>query len=198
MTLFTYFSEFLRLSWIKAFFTVKTHPLTKPPYFRDFPELTGKECTHCLACKMICPCLGAIDVVQTDGVWNPQITQGHCVRCGYCVEACPEDVLTSGDLLARKKAQGLVFTHEYIIKIDTKLCTGCGNCSTACQANREFDPQISAGGTSNSDEGVIRVELGKNKVMHNERCKGCKICMETCPKGAIHVIRNVVALQEET
>lgn len=103
MTVFTYLREFCRLSWLKAFFTVKTPPLTKPSYFRDFPELTGKECTHCLACKMICPCPGAIDVVQTDGVWNPQITQGHCVRCGYCVEACPEDVLTSGDLLARKK-----------------------------------------------------------------------------------------------
>ena len=39
MTVFTYLREFCRLSWLKAFFTVKTPPLTKPSYFRDFPEL---------------------------------------------------------------------------------------------------------------------------------------------------------------
>jgi len=197
MTVFSYISEFLRPSWIKTFFTVKTPPLVSPPYFRDFPTLTGKECTHCLNCKMICPSPGAINVIQTAGVWNPQIIQGHCVRCGYCVEACPEGVLTSGDLLARKKEQGLIFTHEYIIKIDTGKCMGCGNCTTACPVNREIDPQIGAGGTSFSDKVLIRVEHGKNTVLHNELCKGCKTCMETCPNGAIHVIRNVVALQEE-
>lgn len=196
MTLFSYIREFLRPSWIKSFFTVKTPPLVSPPYFRDFPTLTGKECTHCLNCKMICPSPGAIDVIQTAGVWNPRIIQGHCVRCGYCVEACPEGVLTSGDLLARKKEQGLQFTHEYIIKIDTGKCMGCGNCTTACPVNREIDPHIGAGGTSFSDQVLIRVEHGKNTVLHNELCKGCKTCMETCPNGAIHVIRKVTAVQE--
>lgn len=197
MTVFTYLREFFRPSWVKAFFTVKTPPLTKPPYFRDFPELTGNECTHCLTCKMICPCPGAIDVIQTDGVWNPQITKGHCVRCGYCVEACPEDVLTSGNLLARKKEQGLFFAHEYTVTIDTKKCMGCGNCTTACPANREIDPDMGAGGTSISDDVLMRVERGKNTVKHNELCKGCKVCMETCPNKAIHVIRNVSAQQLE-
>ncbi len=197
MTVFTYCREFMRLSCIKAFFTVKTSPMTKPPYVRDFPELTGKECTNCLTCKMICPSPGAIDVVLTDGVWNPQITLSHCVRCGYCVEACPEGVLSSGDLLAHKKEQGLLFSHEYIVTIDTKKCMGCGNCTTACPANREVDPHMGAGGTSLSDDLLMRVVNGKNTVKHNELCKGCKVCMDTCPNGAIHVIRNVSALQEE-
>jgi energy-converting hydrogenase A subunit P len=196
MTFFTYIREFLRFSWIKTFFTVKTPPLVSPSYFRDFPKLTGKDCTHCFTCRMICPSPGAIDVIQTAGVWNPVVYAGHCVRCGYCVEACPEGVLTSGDLLTRKEEQGLFFSHEYIVKIDTEKCMGCGNCATACPANRELDPQIGAGGTSFSEEVVIRVENGKNTVKHNERCTGCKTCMETCPNGAIHVIRNVVALQE--
>ncbi|MDO5845306.1 MAG: 4Fe-4S binding protein [Methanocorpusculum sp.] len=196
MTVFSYFKEFLRPSSVKAFFCVKTAPLKAPAYFRDFPALTGKKCTNCLTCRMICPCPGAIDVVMENGVWTPHIVQGHCVRCGYCVEACPEEVLTSGDILEKKHMEGLSFRHEYTVLIDTGLCMGCGNCATACPANREADPHIGAGGTAFSDTVLMRVERGKNTVLHTELCKGCKVCMDTCPNSAIHVVRRVEAVQE--
>ena len=196
MSLFSYIREFLRPSWIRRFFYVRTPPLTAPTNFRDFPTLTDKECNHCLTCKMICPSPAAIDVIMVDGMWKPQILQGHCVRCGYCVEACPEEVLASGDLLEKRHSQGLSFAHEYKIIIDTFKCMGCGNCSTACPSNREIDENIGAGGTATSDNLVIRVEHGKNTVLHNELCKGCKVCMDTCPNGAIHVVRLVSAIQE--
>lgn len=195
MSVLSYIKEFARLSWIRSFFFVKTAPLKNPPHFRDFPSTTSAKCTHCLECKMICPSPGAIDVIQEDGDWRPRIIQGHCVRCGYCVDACPEDVLSSGDLLDKKRLEGLVFVHEFIVKVDNVLCMGCGNCSTACPVNREIDPHIGAGGTAASDEVLMRVEQGKNKVLHNDLCKGCKVCMETCPNGAIHVVRNVQAIQ---
>ena len=73
---------------------------------------------------------------------------------------------------------------------------GCGNCSTACPANREIDPHIGAGGTAMSDDVLMRVERGKNRVLHNDLCKGCKVCMDTCPNQSIHVVRNVQAVQE--
>lgn len=193
-----YLQEFLRGSWIKGFAAAKTAPLAAPSYFRDFPTLTGNECTHCLECRMICPAPGAIEVeMQENGKWEPRIIQGHCFRCGYCVLACPEEVLTSGDLLTRKNEQGLVFTHEYIVQVDPILCMGCGNCSTSCPVNREIDPYMGAGGTSTSDDVLMRVEKGKNRVLHNSLCKGCKVCQDTCPNGAMHVVRRVSAVQTD-
>ena len=194
----TYLREFCRPAWIKAFFTAKTAPLENPPHFRDFPTLTGNECSHCLECRMICPAPGAIEVVQReDGKWEPRIIQGHCFRCGYCVEICPEWVLQSGDLLNRRREQGLVFTHEYVVQVDMGLCMGCGNCCTSCPVNREIDPYMGAGGTSSSDDVLMRIERGKNTVLHNDLCKGCKVCQDTCPNGAMHIVRRVEAVQKE-
>ncbi|MDV0441785.1 4Fe-4S binding protein [Methanorbis furvi] len=198
MSVLSYFKEFARPAWIKKFFAAKTAPLSAPAYFRDFPELTGNECTHCLECRMICPAPGAIDVVmREDGKWEPQIIRGHCFRCGYCVEICPEEVMTAGDILARKHEQRLAFTHEYEVQVHRKLCMGCGNCTTACPVNREIDPEMGAGGTSVSDDLLMRVVKGRNTVLHNELCKGCKVCEDTCPNGAMHVARRVQAVQKE-
>ncbi|MDR0439103.1 MAG: 4Fe-4S dicluster domain-containing protein [Methanocalculaceae archaeon] len=192
----SYFKEFFRIEWFKKFIAAKTEPLQVPAYFRNFPELTGNECTHCLECKMICPAPGAIDVFQhEDGQWRPQIIRGHCFRCGYCVEICPEEVLTSGGILAKRHEQNLAFTHEYKVLMNSMLCMGCGNCCTACPVNREIEPNMGSGGTSVSTNVLMRVEKGKNTVLHNDLCKGCKICEDTCPNGAVHVIRHVEAIQ---
>jgi energy-converting hydrogenase A subunit P len=191
-----YLLEFVRAPWIKGFFAAKTAPLVSPPGFRDFPHLTGNACTHCLACRMICPAPGAIEVeLQADGRWEPRIMQGHCFRCGCCVEVCPEQVLASGDLLRIRNAQGLSYVHAYIVQVNPLLCMGCGNCCTSCPVNRETDPDMGAGGTSSSDDVLMRVENGKTLVLHNALCKGCKICQDTCPNGAMHVVRTVEAVQ---
>lgn len=198
MSVASYLREFCRIGWIKKFLTAKTAPLQAPAHFRDFPELTGNECTHCLECRMICPAPGAIDVIQReDGKWEPQIILGHCFRCGYCVEICPEEVLASGDILAKRHEQNLAFTHEYEVLVNPLLCMGCGNCCTACPVNREIDPDMGAGGTSVSTDVLMRIEKGKNTVLHNDLCKGCKVCEDTCPNGAMHVARRVEAIQTE-
>lgn len=198
MSVASYLKEFCRAGWIKKFLAAKIAPLQAPVHFRDFPELTGNECTHCLECRMICPAPGAIDVIRReDDKWEPQIIRGNCFRCGYCVEICPEEVLTSGDILAKRHEQNLAFTHAYEVLVNPKLCMGCGNCCTACPVNREIDPNMGAGGTSVSDDVLMRIEKGKNTVLHNDLCKGCKVCEDTCPNGAMHVARRVEAIQKE-
>ena len=47
-----------------------------------------------------------------------------------------------------------------------------------------------------SDDLLMRLEKGKNTVLHNDLCKGCKVCEDTCPNGAMHVVRRVLALQK--
>jgi len=192
-----YIREFLRPAWIKSFIAAKTAPLTTPPYFRDFPEITDNECTNCLACMMICPAPEAIVVVKRGGIFQPVISKGHCIRCGLCIEACPEDVLESGRILDYKHTEHLTLAGEYHISIDEKKCMGCGNCSVSCPVNREIDPSLRSSGTSTSDEVIMRVDTGQNKILHEEKCTGCKTCEEHCPNLAIRVARVVEALQGE-
>lgn len=192
-----YIREFLRAEWLRRFFFVKTAPLVTPPHFRGYPELTGKECTHCLLCMMICPTEGAIEVLKKGEGWEPQVYPGHCLRCGLCVEICPDDVLASGRILDSKHREETYYLPYYRISIDPAKCMRCGNCSVACPVNKEEDPQLSATGTAVSDEVIMRIRDGEMRVLHEEKCTGCKTCEEACPNQAIRVARIIEAVQLE-
>jgi len=162
-----YVREFLRPEWLRKFFFAKTAPLATPSYFKDYPSLTEKECTGCFACMMICPAPGGIVVLAKKDEWVPTVYPGHCIRCGLCVEACPEGVLASG------------------------------NCCVSCPVNRQVDPQLAGTGTSSSDEVIMRIEGGRVRILHEEKCTGCKTCEINCPNSAIRVARMVEGVQGE-
>jgi formate hydrogenlyase subunit 6/NADH:ubiquinone oxidoreductase subunit I len=190
-----YLVEFIRPSWVRKFFTVRTAPLLTPPYFRGFPEPTGKACTRALRCMMVCPAPGAIDVVKEADGWHPRIHRGHCIRCGLCVEACPNGVLSSGRVLESVTASGTALTLTFRIDVDTVSCMGCGNCAVACPVNRGLDPQMAYGGRASRDDLLLCVVEGKCKVVREDRCNGCKTCEDHCPNGAIRVDRVLQAVQ---
>ena len=56
-----------------------------------------------------------------------------------------------------------------IIKIDRSLCTGCGNCVTACA------------------EGAIELKGGKAEVVSDTFCDGLGACLGECPTGALTI-----------
>lgn len=56
-----------------------------------------------------------------------------------------------------------------IIKIDESLCTGCGNCTTACA------------------EGAIKMVDGKARVVSDKFCDGLGACIGECPAGALTI-----------
>ncbi len=186
-----YLKEFFRKEWLYNFLFVKTAPLETPPHFRNFPVLTGKECTHCLDCMMICPAPGAIEVLKTDNGWEPHIIKGHCIRCGLCTEVCEEGVLLSGRVLDSNFYDNTTYLCEYHISIDPVLCMRCGNCSVACPINKEIDPTLAFSGTATSDEVIMRIKDGEMRVINPEKCTGCKTCEETCPNKAIRVARVI-------
>lgn len=194
LSIFYYAKEFLRGKWFKKFLTAKTAPLATPPYFRDYPELTGKTCTHQLFCMMACPAPGAIEVVMTQEGWMPRIHIGHCIRCGLCVEACPNGVLTSGRILESMFYDNTRLSFSFQIDVDLDRCMGCGNCSVACPVNKLIDAQMAHGGRASTDELLLRVNEGKCQVLHVEKCTGCKTCEDNCPNEAIHVARLLEAV----
>ncbi len=195
LSLLWYLKEFARSEWLNKFFFVRTAPLTTPSYFRNFPEPTGQACQHALFCMMVCPAPGAIDVVSARDGWRPRINKGHCIRCGLCVEACPNGVLSSGRVLSTLREQGTSLQVTFRIAIDRDLCTGCGNCVTACPVNKEIDAQLGAGGHSSNEEVIMRVHEGDVQVLHEEKCTGCKTCEASCPTRAVQVARILEGTQ---
>jgi ferredoxin len=195
-SLYWYLREFARIEWVRKFFFARTAPLVTPAYFRGFPEPTGKSCQHALFCMMVCPAPGAIDVVHEGDGWKPRIHKGHCIRCGLCVEACPNGILKSGRVLETMQAQGTALLVSFRIAIDRDLCTGCGNCVTACPVNKQIDAQIGAGGHSSNDEVIMRVDDGDVQVLHDEKCTGCKTCENSCPTRAIQIARILEGVQQ--
>jgi len=190
-----YLQEFLRWEWLRKFLFAKTAPLVTPPYFRDYPELTGKTCTHHLFCMMACPAPGAIDVVKVPTGWQPRIHIGHCIRCGLCVEACPNGVLNSGRVLESMFYDNTRLVFTFRIDVDPDLCMGCGNCAVACPVNKVIDAEMGHGGHASTDGLLLIVREGKSKVLHLEKCTGCKTCEEHCPTEAIRVARLLEAVQ---
>jgi ferredoxin len=56
-----------------------------------------------------------------------------------------------------------------IIEIDEGLCSGCGECATACA------------------EGAIRIIDGKAKLIAETYCDGLGACLGQCPEGALTI-----------
>jgi formate hydrogenlyase subunit 6/NADH:ubiquinone oxidoreductase subunit I len=195
-SLIYYLKECLRPEWVRRFLFVRTAPLITPPYFRGYPEPTGKACQHALYCMMACPAPGAIEVMHDGEGWKPLIHTGHCIRCGLCVEACPNGVLRSGRVLETMQEQGTSLLFSFRIAIDADRCTGCGNCCTGCPVNKLIDAQMGAGGHSASDAVIMRVRAGDIEVLHEEKCTGCKTCEQVCPTDAIRIARILEAAQQ--
>ncbi|OPY31260.1 MAG: ferredoxin [Methanomassiliicoccales archaeon PtaU1.Bin124] len=59
-----------------------------------------------------------------------------------------------------------------IIEIDESLCTGCGNCVTACA------------------EGAMELRDGKAKVVKESFCDGLGACIGECPAGALKIVER--------
>ncbi|HEX3012333.1 MAG TPA: 4Fe-4S dicluster domain-containing protein [Syntrophomonadaceae bacterium] len=66
-----------------------------------------------------------------------------------------------------KGRNGALMAKRTIVKIDEKLCNGCGVCISPCA------------------EGALKLVNGKARVIKEEMCDGAGFCLGVCPTGAL-------------
>lgn len=67
-------------------------------------------------------------------------------------------------------SKGILETDPQIAKVDSKACTGCKACITACPF------------------GAISMDGGNIAVINSTLCKGCGMCTPVCPTDAIDLV----------
>ncbi len=90
--------------------------------------------------------------------------QGHYYICNCCTCCCQvlRGVSEAGQPYAYVKS-------DYIISVDTDLCSGCATCVDRCQFDALTVP-----------EDIVEIS--------SERCIGCGVCAITCPEDALSLI----------
>jgi len=95
-----------------------------------------------------------------------------CNCCGCCCEA----------MLAAKRFAVFrpIHTSNFIARIDSPGCTGCGQCVAICPINA-----IALVLDSSS-----RTGKKKKARINNDLCLGCGVCARNCPVNSIHMDRR--------
>jgi len=122
-----------------------------------------------------------------------------CNRCGVCVDACPEKILTTGSgkfplvdftkggcSFCKKCVESCKYntfesTNNQPWKITAKIKEGClSKIGVVCQSCSEV-----------CEHGAIKFSLQMGGVpgieLNTEQCNGCGDCISVCPKNAIQI-----------
>ncbi len=132
----------------------------------ELPNSGPKACNYgCLgrgSCEKVCD-FNAIHVI--DGV--AKVNRENCVACGKCVNICPQHII---DLIPYDSPTEVGCSSKEPGKVVMKVCaSGCIACHL-CEKN--------------CPNGAIKV-IDNVAVIDHDKCNGCKICVEKCPKKVI-------------
>ena len=103
-------------------------------------------------------------------------TTWMCSACDLCFPACPQKIHISGVIGAVKQlavAEGYKSPLE-TVKVDDKLCSGCGVCVMVCPYEA---PHLV--------EKKVNGQMDRVSLVDKNRCMRCGTCVAACPLGAI-------------
>lgn len=121
-----------------------TKPITKEESLRFLKEAEDSGLVHC--------------------TYNVQA--GHTYICNCCTCCC--GVLRGVENLDTPREY---IKTDFVMKVDSEFCTGCGTCLDRCQFNALSIP-----------EDVC--------VVDPERCIGCGVCAIVCPETAMEIVKS--------
>jgi coenzyme F420-reducing hydrogenase delta subunit/heterodisulfide reductase subunit C len=103
-------------------------------------------------------------------------TTWMCSACDLCFPACPQEIHISGVIGAVKQ---LAVEERYkspleTVKVDDKLCSGCGVCVMVCPYEA---PHLV--------EKKVNGQMDRVSLVDKNRCMRCGTCVAACPLGAI-------------
>jgi heterodisulfide reductase subunit C/coenzyme F420-reducing hydrogenase delta subunit len=112
---------------------------------------------------------------QVDDSFNDPTTW-LCSACDLCYPACPQKIHISGVIGAVKQLAVEAGNHSSLetVKVDEKLCSGCGVCVMVCpyEAPHLIDKKVKG-------------EIDRVSHVDTDRCMRCGTCVAACPLGAI-------------
>jgi Fe-S-cluster-containing dehydrogenase component len=127
-------------------------------------------CTGCKICQLTCsqkkcgsfnPSRALLRIKDQDEVYHSPVV---CMQCGNpaCLKVCPMGAIS-------KNRNGTVL-------IDNEKCTGCGICQKYCPQ------QVITLYSENKNT--------KKKAHKCDLCDGFPACADTCPTGALRIVRR--------
>ncbi len=125
-------------------------------------------CLGCGDCVAKCQ-FGALSMNPQTGL--PEVDEEKCTACGACVKACPRSIIEIR-LKGLKGRRVVVLCNNkdkgaQANKVCRTACIACGKCVKVCD---KFE--------------AITIE-NNLAYIDAEKCRLCRKCEETCPKGAI-------------
>lgn len=142
---------------------------------KDFLEKRKGECTLCAICAKVCP-TGALEMrvagksVKDDtylsGSLAPTAVTEKCVRCGLCIDICPQECISIKDW---RLADDGGLRLEGKTTIDQNSCVHCGWCASVCPV-----------------EAITFQKPFQGEFSRDEtKCQACRTCVQTCPSNAL-------------
>ena len=170
------------LVWVKK--GIAAIPVSEGYLLVDF-----KKCQGCVSCMLACSLvhegavnlsLSRIQIIQNSFQnWPDDVTIEQCRQCvePACVEACPEDALTSDT------------KHGNVRRVCKSKCIGCMACVEACP----FPPSRAI--WNFQENHAQKCDLCVDAPFWEEKGgpNGKQACVEVCPVGAIKFVKETPA-----
>lgn len=156
----------------------------------DKSKIDNTKCIVCLQCISVCP----VDAISWEN-GNVIIDEEKCEGYGLCAKRCPVNAITH--YVVFKETQNESISEER--PIDNKKIPKALDTSSSRTSDREgkiFKPLPDTTNRLKPDKTVEKTSKTKAFVIAKV-CLGCRLCVESCPSGAVKIIQGKAVIDPD-
>lgn len=156
----------------------------------DKYKIDNTKCIGCLQCISVCP----VDAISWEN-GKVIIDVEKCIGCGLCVERCPVNAITHYVIFKETQNEGI---SEEQPTDDKKIPRALDTSSSKAPPGKGEIPKPSPDTTNRikPDKTGEKTSKAKAFVIAKE-CVGCRLCVESCPAGAIKMIKGKAVIDPD-